>query len=92
MPKVRPLGKSAQRAQRNAMENDEISRQIRRMRGEAGITRCQLAKLLGWDRKTLKTRTEDHPEKMTLEQIRQLEDVFEDAGVLNAKIGRKASA
>lgn len=92
MPKVKPLGKSAQRAQRNATENEEISRQIRRMRGEAKLTKCQLAKLLGWDRKTLKLRTEDHPEKMSIEQIRQLEDAFEDAGVVCAKIKREASA
>ncbi len=81
MPKVRPLGESAQRAQRNAQANEDLRRQIGRLRGEAGLTKGELARLLGWTYPTLKERTETHPERMTIEHLRALEAVFNAKGV-----------
>lgn len=80
MPKVKPLGESAKRAQRNREEDDCIRRQVDRLRGEARLTRGQLARLLGWSMPTLKDRT-DHPEKMTLSHLRQIEALCEANGV-----------
>lgn len=81
MPKVRPLGESAKRAQRHAQANEELRRQIGRLRGEAGLTKGQLARLLGWSAPTLRLRTEAHPERMTIEHLRALEAVFDAKGV-----------
>lgn len=81
MPKVRPLGESAQRAQRNAQANEDLRRQIGRLMGEARMTKGQLASLLGWSYPTLKLRTETHPERMTIEHLRALEAVFDARGV-----------
>lgn len=81
MPKVKPLGESARRAQRYREDDECIRRQVARLRGEAKLTRGQLARMLGWSEPTLKLRTEDHPEKMTLSHLRQLEALCEAEGV-----------
>lgn len=93
MPKVRPLGESAQRAKRNAQADENIRRQIGRLMGEARMTKTQLARTLGWTIPTLRVRTEKHPEKMTIEHLRELEKVFDEHGVpFRVVIGKETTA
>ena len=80
MPKVKPLGESARLKARWDAANANFERQVGRLLGETGITRTELAEMLGVSRQTL-GRWLKNCSTMPIGAERKLIGIFEKNGV-----------
>ena len=80
MPKVRPLGESAQNAARWKEADRRYAQQLDIFKAITGLTQDQIARAIGVSQPTI-TRWKQNPGLMTKEHERRLVLLFEKYGV-----------